>query len=124
MSILSCLPVSVPGQPTVFVTAITATSISLSWSVPSGSVVTSSEVMWRVFSTTKADDDEGSGTSDNITSTSYTIQELESGTNYSITVTVANAAGSAVSHPILITTSEEDGMQQNSKCTMDSAQGC
>ena len=92
----------VPGQPTVFVTAITATSISLSWSVPSGSVVTSSEVMWRVFSTTKADDDEGRVTSGSITSTSYTIQELESGTNYSITVTVANAAGSAVSHPILI----------------------
>ena len=100
----------VPGQPTVFVTAITATSISLSWSVPSGSVVTSSEVMWRVFSTTKADDDEGRVTSGSITSTSYTIQELESGTNYSITVTVINAAGSTVSHPILITTSEEDGM--------------
>ena len=68
--------------------------------------------MWQVFSsgggsgsTSEAADDDGSGTSG-----SYTIQELESGTNYSITVTVANAAGSTVSHPILITTSEEDSM--------------
>ena len=111
-------PVPAPGQASVIgVTLITATSISLSWSVPSGSVVTSSEVMWRVFSsgggsgsTSEAEDDEGSGTSGSITSTSYTIQELESGTNYSITVTVANAAGSTVSHPILIATSEEDSM--------------
>ena len=116
--IISCLPVPVPGQPSISgVTGITATSISLSWSVPSGSVVTSSEVMWQVFSsgggsgsTSEAADDDGSGTSGSITSTSYTIQELESGTNYSITVTVANAAGSTVSHPILITTSEEDSM--------------
>ena len=111
--IISRLPVPVPGQPSISgVTGITATSISLSWSVPSGSVVTSSEVMWRVFSsgggsgsTSEAADDDGSGTSG-----SYTIQELESGTNYSITVTVINAAGSTVSHPILITTSEEDSM--------------
>ena len=43
---LLCI-VSAPGQPSVSVTSITATSISLSWSVPSGSVVTSSEMMWR-----------------------------------------------------------------------------
>ena len=107
MMSLHCLPVPLPGQPSISgVTTITATSISVSWSVPSGSVVTSSEVMWLVFSsgggsgsTTKAD---GSGTSGSIASTSYTIQELESGTNYSITVTVANAAGSTVSHPFII----------------------
>ena len=63
-------------------------------------------------STSDAADDDGSGASGSITSTSYTIQELESGTNYcnSITVTVTNAAGSTVSHPILATTSEEDSM--------------
>ena len=103
--------VPVPGQPSISgVTPITATSISLSWSVPSGSVVTSSEVMWRVFGSSSTTEADGSGTSGSITSTSYTIQELESGTNYSITVTVANAAGSTVSHPILITTSEENSM--------------
>ena len=115
--IISCLPVPVPGQPSISgVTGITVTSISLSWSVPSSSLVTSSEVMWQLFSsgggsgsTSEAADDDGSGTSGSITS-SYTIQELESGTNYSITVTVTNAAGSTVSHPILVTTSEEDSM--------------
>ena len=80
-------------------TTITATSISLSWSIPSGSVVTSYEVMWRALST---NDDGGSGTSGSITSTSYTIQELESNTVYSVTVTVTNAAGSTISHPIII----------------------
>ena len=91
--------VPVPGQPTVNVTSITSTSISLSWSVPSGSVVTNYEVMWRAISS--GDDDGGSGTSGSITSTSYTIQELESFTIYNITVTVINAAGIAVSQPII-----------------------
>ena len=92
--------VPAPGQPTVNVTSISSTSISLSWSVPSGSVVTSYEVMWRALSS--GDDDGGSGTSGSITSTSYTIQELESNTVYSVTVTVTNAAGSTVSQPIII----------------------
>ena len=94
--------VPVPGQPTVSVTSITSTSISLSWSVPSGSVVTSYEVMWRAISSgDEANDDGGSGTSGSITSTSYTIQELESNTIYNITITAINAAGIAVSQPII-----------------------
>ena len=36
-----------------------------------------------------------------ITSASYTIQKLESNTVYNITVTVTNAAGIAVSQPII-----------------------
>ena len=91
-------PVPVPGQLSVNVTSITSTSISLSWSVPSGSVVTSYEVMWQALS-----DGGGSGTSGSITSTSHSIQELESNTVYSVTVTVTNAAGSTVSQPIIIT---------------------
>ena len=94
---------SVPGQPAVRVTSTTSTSISLSWSVPSGSVMTSYEVMWRALSSgDEANDDGGSGTSGSITSTSYTIQELESNTVYSVTVTVTSAAGSTVSQPIII----------------------
>ena len=61
--------VPAPGQPRVSaVTSITATSISLSWSVPSGSVVTSSEVMWREASSGTSE-----GTSGSLTDTSYTI---------------------------------------------------
>ena len=95
-------PVPVLGQSSITVTSTTSTSISLSWSVPSGSVVTSYEVMWQALSS--GDDDGGSGTSGSITSTSYTIQELGSNTVYSVTVTVTNAAGgSTVSQPIIIT---------------------
>ena len=53
-------------QPSLSVRAVTATSISLSWTFPSGSVVTSSEVLWQesgdVNSTDEAmDDNSGSG---------------------------------------------------------------
>ena len=93
----------VPGQPTVRVSSISSTSISLSWNVPNGSVVTSYEVMWQALSSgDEANDDGGSGTIGSITSTSYTIQELESLTIYSVTVTVINDIGITVSQPIII----------------------
>ena len=98
------VPVPDPGQPSVRVTSITATSISLSWSVPSSSVVTSYEVMWRALSSgdeANDHDDGGSETSGSISSTSYTIQELESNTIYNITIIVTNAAGSSISQPII-----------------------
>ena len=87
--ILPVYVVPAPGQPSVSaVTSITATSISLSLSVPSGSVVTSSEVMWR-----EASSGTSGGTSGSLTDTSYTIDQLESTTIYNITVTVSNTAG-------------------------------
>ena len=97
-------PVPVPGQPSVVAISATATSISLSWSVPSGSVVTGSEVMWHDLSsggsTAMTDDDEGSGTSGSITGTSYTIS-FNNSSNYSITIILVNAAGrSNASQPI------------------------
>ena len=95
-----------PGQPSVLVISTTATTISLSWSVPSGSVVDSYEVMWeRDTSGECPDEDEGSAT---ITdgSTSYTITGLEEGSSYTITVTATNAAGSVVSDPITGMTGE------------------
>ena len=84
----------------------TATTISLSWSVPSGSVVDSYEVMWeRDTSGECPDEDEDSAT---ITdgSTSYTITGLEEDSSYTITVTATNAAGSAASEPVTGMTGE------------------
>ena len=96
------LSIIVPGRPSITTVNPSTSSISLSWSVPSGSVVTSYEVMWRALSSgDEANDDGGSGTSGSITSTSYTVQELESNTIYNITVTVINAAGIAVSQPVI-----------------------
>ena len=67
-------------------TAITATSISLSWSVVGGSVARS-EVAWR-------ETDRGTeSSSGSLTDTSYTIDQLESTTIYTVTVTVSNTAG-------------------------------
>ena len=89
MSTLSSDPP--PGQPSVTVSSTTATTISLSWSVPSGSVVDSYEVVWETDSSATITD--GS-------ITSYTITGLEEETNYTITVTATNAAGSAASEPV------------------------
>jgi len=79
------------------VNSTTATTISLSWSVPSGSVVDSYEVAWM-----------GGGIRSSATiidaSTSYTITRLEEETSYTITVTATNAAGSAVSYQVFGTT--------------------
>ena len=91
-------PVSVPSRPSVSVGTITATSISLFWSVPSDSMVTSYEVMWREGATEI--------TSGSLTTTSYTIQQLESNTstNYTIIVLATNIAGSTESLPIIFYT--------------------
>ena len=97
--------VAVTGQPSISVTGMTATSISISWSVPSGSVVESYEVMWqRDTSGECSDEDEGSTT---ITdgSTSYDIMSLEEDSSYSITVTATNAV-IAVSNAVTAMTLE------------------
>ena len=90
----------------------TATTISLSWSVPNGSVVASYEVMWQRTSSagsSNSTDDSGVGTSGEITdgSTSYTIVGLEVATNYSITVQVSNAAGTTDSQLVYVSTTKE-----------------
>ena len=58
--------------------------------------------MWRALSSGDEANDGGSETSGSITSTSYTIQELESNTVYSVTVSVINDIGITVSQPIII----------------------
>ena len=93
-----CCSQTVPGQPTLVVGFITATIISLSWSVPSGSVADSYEVMWqRDTSGDCPDEDEGSRS---ITdgSTRYVITGLEEDSSYSITVEAMNSIGTATSN--------------------------
>ena len=93
--------VPVPGEPTV--TALS--SIFLSWSVPSGSVVTSSEVTWEAVDT-----DNGSiSGSVTTTSTNFTIPVECSGTYY-LTVTLINDAGpSSDSKTIIFNCTTEAG---------------
>ena len=82
-----------PRRPNVSVVSVTATSISLSWSVPNGSVVDHYEVTWeRDTSGECPDEDEGSTT---ITddSTDHTIIDLEEDSTYTITVLVTTIDG-------------------------------
>ena len=81
------------------VSSITASSISLSWSVASGSVA-SWEVVWR-------ETDRGTeSSSDSLTGTSYTIDQLESITIFTVTVRASNVAGTTDSQPITFSTGE------------------
>ena len=110
-SVCACATAA-PGQPSVTVSSTTATTISLSWSVPSG-VVNSYEVVWeRDTSGECPDEDEGSAT---ITDgfTSYTITGLEEDSSYTITVTATNAAGSAASDPVTGMTGEAGELVQS-----------
>ena len=98
--ILFCLsPVPPPGVVSVSVSSITASSISLSWSVATGSVA-SWEVVWR-------ETDRGTeSSSGSLTGTSYTIDQLESTTIYTVTVRASNVAGTTDSLPITFSTGE------------------
>ena len=85
--------------PTVTANSTTPTTISLSWT-SAGSEVDSYEVTWERDTSGECPDvDEGKS---NITggSTNYTITRLEEDSNYTITVTATNAAGSAVSDSV------------------------
>ena len=74
----------------------TATSISLSWSVPTNSVVDSYEVVW-ITNDCPHDVDEGNVT---VTETSYIMMGLREGTSYTITVSATNLAGSSSSDSV------------------------
>ena len=91
------LSVPAPGKVNVVVSGITATSISLSWSVASGSVARS-EVVWR-------ETDRGTeNSSGSLIGTSYTIDQLESTTIYTVTVRASNVAGTTDSQLITFST--------------------
>ncbi|CAI7989305.1 Tyrosine-protein phosphatase Lar [Geodia barretti] len=97
-TVLEVTLVPLPGQPTVSVNAITATSISLSWSIPSDSVVTSYEVVWEEAGT------ETGTSSERLNATKYTIKQLDFSTIYNTTVGAKNIAGTTNSLPIIIST--------------------
>ena len=79
------------------VSSITASSISLSWSVASGRVA-SWEVVWRPI-------DRGTeSTSGSLPGNTYTIHHLDSSTIYTVTVRATNVAGTTDSTPILFST--------------------
>ena len=103
--VLQCGFTAVPGQPIVSVTSMTATSISLSWSVPSGSVVTRYEVVWQSDISGECGD-VGMGSYTSSGSTRYDVTELEEDSSYTITVTATNSAGSAVSDAVTAMTLE------------------
>ena len=95
-------------MPSVTVVTTTATSISLTWSVPSGSVVSSYEVMWqRDTSVGCSDEDEDSRTiNTNSISTAYTISGLEEDSLYRITVTAVNSIANIISDTVTAMTEE------------------
>ena len=75
----------------------TATTISLSWRVPSGSVVTSYMVAWQRFISENCPDVDG-GNQTFTSAIPYTITGLYEGSSYNITVIATNAAGSVVTN--------------------------
>ena len=93
-------------MPSVTVDATTATSITLSWSVPSDSVVTSYEVMWQRDTSVECSDEDEGNTTITDGSTSYEIMGLEEDSSYSLTVTATNSFGSIASNPVTAMTEE------------------
>ena len=88
-------------------TIVTATTIRITGSVPSGSVVTRFEVEWQRDTSFGCSDVNQGTISVNGAFTSYTISELEPGNRYTITVTVSNSAGTApVSNTVTAMTPE------------------
>ena len=81
-------------------------------------MVDSYEVMWqRDTSGDCPDEDEGSMLVPG-GSTSYTITGLAGVSSYTITVTATNAAGSAVSEPLTVMTTEAGKTTLNAWCTV------
>ena len=98
-----CCIAAAPGDPNITVDVTTTTSISLSWSVPSGSVVDIYEVVWT------SDECLGNRDEDSTTIVGYryyTIKNLREGTSYNITVSATNSAGTVHSESVTGETKE------------------
>ena len=88
----------------VSVDSIATTYISLSWGVPSGSVVESYEVKWS--SDQCPEDRENNSTTISGNSTTHTISNLRPGTSYTVAVIASNSAGQTTSGNITVETVE------------------
>jgi len=82
-----------------------ATTITLSWSASSGTVK-SYVVIWKRDTSEECAHENGGNSTITDGSTSYSIDNLEEGSSYTITVTATNAAGSVVSDPVMGVTEE------------------
>ena len=81
---------------------IVNSDISLSWSVPSDSVVTSYEVVW-ISDDCPGGVARGSATT---TGTNYTISALRGATTYNITVSATNSVGTSSGDTVTAETRE------------------
>ena len=100
---------TVPDPPVITLVSTTATSITISGGVSSDSVANSYVVMWETDDVggCSGGSDMDSTTINSGSITSYEIMELEEDTNYIITVTASNSAGSsAFSSPVTAMTME------------------
>ena len=95
---------TVPGQPMVRVDSIATASVSLSWSVPNGTVVESYEVKWSSEQCPEDREENITTISDN--STTHIISQLRSGTSYSVSITANNSAGHNSSGNVTVETKE------------------
>ena len=82
-----------------------ATTITLSWSTPSGTDA-HFVVIWKKDTSEECSDEDGGNSTVTDGSTSYSIENLEEGSSYTITVTATNAAGSVVSEFVMGVTEE------------------
>jgi len=63
-------------------------------------------ILWKRDTSEECSDEDGGNSTVTDGSTSYSIGNLEEGSSYTITVTATNAAGSAVSDPVMGVTEE------------------
>ena len=98
---------TVPLAPVLSETpTVTATTITITGSVPSGSVVTGFVVEWQRDTSVGCSDDDKDRVSVN---GAFTITGLEPGNRYTITVTVSNSAGSSGVSKTVTAMTEETG---------------
>ena len=108
VDIIGILLVSPPGKILLAVLSVTPTSISLSWSVGSGSVM-GWEVFWRDSNGNVTENTSGS-----LSGTNYTINDLLTTTSYSVRVRAVNAIGTTESPHIIIVTSNFSNINMSS----------